>query len=329
MVKSVRLLIERDINVHQVLQVPKNATTEQIKQAYQKQALYYQPAMQAKLSSQARGRFNLVQMCYRILSNPSLLKEYKALVRDLKGKPAKILKKSVAIKNFQRKLREIELSEQAEAAKKLKMRLLGAQQRRSSTNIEQLQEEGIEKRRVFEKERIARERNANRSIYDLPLPEKLQLDTRRLYTGRLEYKSSYDMDMDESVIRKIMSTFGEVEQVELLEATTDDECVCALVEFGEMKVLDAAAEYNYSSLRRWEGTDVQQFASLLRSCKKSFGPTGADWTNNATVNAVLTQYLQPVPDRNEVAFETLSNSVKTPFSQSEAPPIRSRHLQLG
>lgn len=96
-----------------------------------------------------------------------------------------------------------------------------------------------------------------------------------------------------------MSIFGEVKRVELLD--TDDRYAQARIHFDDINALNAATEYDYSTAQKWDGTDVRKLASLLRSCKKDFGPEVGEWTNNPVVNAVLDKYVQSISDKKKVA----------------------------
>lgn len=162
-----------------------------------------------------------------------------------------------------------------------------------------LREEGIKKCRLLEEKKFAETTSANTSIYDLPLSEPLNFETRPQFTARLKYKHRHEVNIDESILAEIMSIFGEVKRVELLG--TDDRYAYARIHFDDINALNAATEYNYSTAQKWDGTDVRKLASLLRSCKKDFGPEGGKWTNNPVVNAVLDKYVQSISDKKEVA----------------------------
>ncbi|KAI5953041.1 hypothetical protein KGF57_004033 [Candida theae] len=310
MVKSIRLMVEGNVDLYKVLQVQPEATPQEIKQAYRKQALLYHPDKQPKKErNQVADHFSLILTSYQILSDPQLRQQYEDLVCSHNKHPSKPVTKIAGVRDLQRKLREKEIVAQQASNSGDEIRVEEIKKHLNWVNIEQLREEGIKKRRVLEEETIENADQASNSIYDLPVKEMLQVNTERVFAARLKFKQRPEVRLDKSVISQIMSIFGKVQNVELLEIN-DDKYGYAEVEFNDSDALDAATEYDYSTAQRWDGTSTRKLASLLRSCTKAYGPDGDTWTNNPTVNAVLDQYVQSVSDRNGVGA-TASPSVQS------------------
>jgi molecular chaperone DnaJ len=67
----------RDMDLYRVLQVSKEASKEDIKQAYYELAKRYHPDSGSKEQGEAKGeRFQLIQMAYEVLSNEERRLQY-------------------------------------------------------------------------------------------------------------------------------------------------------------------------------------------------------------------------------------------------------------
>ena len=300
MVESIRAMVDKNVDLYEVLNVATDATPEEIKRAFHKLALLHHPDMKSK-SIVKQADFRLILACYEILSDPSLRKQYEDLIqRHDKSQFSRVGEIDAQVQEMQQKLREKEARAKNELQELGQCEVKDNEKRPASVNIELLREEGVRKRRALEDANTAKESKASTSIYDLPLQEKLDFNTIRLFTARLKYRHRPEVKFDETVIKEIMSIFGKVKETELLDQ--DGKYAYALVEFDDVSALNSATEYDYSTAQKLDGTRVRKLASLLRSCKKEFGPDGEKWTNSATVNAVLDQYVQSVSDKKEVAL---------------------------
>lgn len=277
MVESVRLMVERNIDLFGVLKVHRNATIEEIRRAYHYLALRCHPD-----KPKTNGLdFNLIRTAYEILSDPPLRKQYDDLICAYSKNSSKPRKKKPApVGALQRKLKEKERQLPPTLAK-----------------IEKLREDGVKQRRTLEERTLEEAPRVTTSIYDLPLLEIPDFSTSPQFTARLKYKQRPDVDIDESTIMEIMSIFGKIKKVELLES--DDHYAYARIQYEDPDALDAATGYDYSRAQKWDGTRVRKLASLLRSCNKEFGLGGDQWTDNPVVNAILNQYVQSVSDKKE------------------------------
>ncbi|KAG5418855.1 hypothetical protein I9W82_003573 [Candida metapsilosis] len=326
MVKSIRVMIETDTDLHRVLKVSKSATPLEIRNAYVKQALIYHPDNRPKKERKfVRGDFNLISTSYQILADPSLRKQYNDIMRIHKSDPSKSVRKIAGVKKLQQILKNKQKAsqqtckgkqkasqqtfkgKQKAAQQKFKDRQKASPQsvfsiadlddkethkRPPSVNLEQLRQQGVKRRNVLEEEF-----RKQASIYDIPVFETLQFNTSRVFTARLKYKSKSVSIIDESSIKGIMSVFGNVKEVELLDVYDDDDDYGhALVEFDDVDALNAAIYCDYATASHWDGTKYRALADLLVSCESEFGPYGEKWTNNAIVNSILDQHVQSLSD---------------------------------
>lgn len=141
MVKSVRVMIEKKIDLYKVLDIPRNADIEQIRRAYRDLALIHHPDKQGQKKKTEDADFNLIVTSYQILSDPALRKQYEKLLQPHDKNTLKP-KKTAAVKAMQQKLRAKEV-----------------QATQAPVNVELLREEGIKnavylKRRSLQKQQV-------------------------------------------------------------------------------------------------------------------------------------------------------------------------------
>ncbi|KAI5962857.1 hypothetical protein CANMA_003632 [Candida margitis] len=294
MTPTVQKIIKDRIDLYKILEISSKASTEEIRRAYHKQALIHHPDKQVNHNDLSTGspsassdKFDLVLTSFQVLSDKSLRKQYNRLIHMKSPKTLKRARDNGLIKKFQDDLLSKEQNHKVAVP-------------RRAVNIEQLHEDGIKKRRIYEERANTKPAKANVSIHDLPLLQMLDFETNRQFIARLKYKYRPELHIDESIITEIMSTFGKVKQVELLNV--DDNYAYAKIHFDNINDLNEAVDYDYSTAQKWDGTGVRKLASLLRSCKKEYGPEGKEWTDNPTVNAVLDQYVQSVSDKKAISF---------------------------
>lgn len=321
MVKSIRVMVERDTDLYRVLKVSKSATPLEIRNAYVKQALIYHPDKRPKKQrSKVVGDFNLISTSYQILADPSLRKQYNEIMRIHKSDPSKSVRKIVGVKKLQQALKDKQKGSQQPFKGKqkgsqqtFKGKQIASQQslfpivdlndkethkRPSSVNLEQLRQEGVKRRNALEEEF-----RKKASIYDIPVSETLQFNTSRVFTARLTYRSKSVLIIDESSIKGIMSVFGNVKAVELLDVYDVDDYGHALVDFDNLDALNAAVYCDYTIALNWDGTKYRALADLLVSCESEFRPVGEKWTNDAIVNSIFDQYVQSLSDKAARDFE--------------------------
>ncbi|KAI3403161.2 hypothetical protein KGF56_004050 [Candida oxycetoniae] len=271
-------IINDDIDLYSVLVIPKDATSSEIRRAYRKQALVHHPD-----KSTDSSRFNLILTSFQILSNNALRKQYDTLQELRNQKLASRAQVSDFIKKFQNDLLDKE-KEAGEGARK-----------NYTTDIDQLREDGIKRRRVYEQTiRWKNKTGVTKTIHDIPLPNMLS-SFKTSTEGKLSYKNKPNLEITEMVLSEIMSIFGAIKRVEL--KGNDSRYAYAIIEYQDAFGLQNALAYDYSSARKWDGTKVRKLASLLRSFEKCNTNFNGNWTDNQKVNKILDQYVRSVSDQ--------------------------------
>ncbi|CAK9441178.1 uncharacterized protein LODBEIA_P50470 [Lodderomyces beijingensis] len=296
-------IIKDNVDIYEALQVPPDAPAEEIRRAYRKQALLHHPDKQTTRGADAdagadadTSQFNLILTSFQILSDANLRGQYDNLRRAKLSKLASQAHVDGLVRRFQDDLLSGE-----------KKNNNNNNQRSKAPNLDQLREDGIKRRRLQEDSLRQRSRNeATSTIRDFPqsFPLKLRPAT---YSAQLKYKYKPGVEIDESILREIMGSFGPVKNATLGEQ--DERYAYATIEYDDARSLQHALEYDYSSAKKWDGTRVRKLASLLRSFKKFNGDDGDGdgdeqknssqrWTDNPVVNEILDEYVRSVSDKN-------------------------------
>ena len=276
---SISRIINDDIDIFQTLGVSQNSTSQEIRRSYRQKALQFHPDKYQGDET----KFNLILTCYEILKDPLLRKRYQELY----------ILKSTRISNRD-KLDELTKKFQDELIESEKKKKKKKQDKKHTYDIESLKEDGLKRRRLQEQKLMGNKNNNKICIYDLPLRNNFTIiPPENSHTVLLKYKYKKDLKglIDEDVISRIMSIFGNVNNVKM--DGHDDRYGYAYVDFQSEEACSMALQHNYNeSAKRWDGTDVRKLASLLRDCKKiDVNITKSEFTANDKVNQILQNFL--------------------------------------
>lgn len=287
--ESISKIINDEIDIFQTLGVSQNSTSQEIRRSYRQKALQFHPDKYQGDET----KFNLILTCYEILKDPLLRKRYQELYNLKSSRISNREKLDELTKKFQDELIESEKKKKQQQQEDNKHKY----------DIESLKEDGLKRRRLQEQKLMGNKNNTRISIYDLPLRNNFTIiPPQTTHTVLLKYKYKKDLKglIDENVISKIMSIFGNVNNVKM--DGHDDRYGYAYVDFQSEEGCSMALQHNYNeSAKRWDGTDVRKLASLLRDCKKiNVNITTSELTANDKVNQILQKFLNvnSVSDKN-------------------------------
>ncbi|KAI5962083.1 CWC23 [Candida pseudojiufengensis] len=303
--KLIPKIIKDDIDLYKVLDLSINSSTErlfitsqEIRDAYKKQALIHHPDKQQNQNSD--NKFELILTSFQILSTPELKQQYDSLI-DLKNQ--KLANSS--------KLNELILKFQNDLLSNESKNLNERQNRSKFQNLDQLREDGLKRRRIHETSKLAHTTHdtVTTTVHNLPLSDfvdfkNYKIQTPDSFSARLKYKFKPNLNVSEDILIEIMSLFGPIKSLVINDH--DDRYSYATIEYLDEKSLNNAISYDYSSASKWDGTRVRKLASLLRSCEKIVhqqdplpsGDKSIKWTNNDYVNEILnTYYVNSVSDK--------------------------------
>ncbi|CAI5759140.1 unnamed protein product [Candida verbasci] len=264
-------LIKDNINIYEFLQVDPSSITNDIKKSYYKLSLKYHPDKKTGSIEQ----FNLLRTSYEILSNEEYKRKYDDLIK-------------IKLQN------QTNFNNLSETTRKFQTDILNQNKKKRSSpqNLELLREDGLNKRRKLEKSKNEKQ---TLSIYDLSVDFIIFFENKKQYLVKLKVKIKPKVEIDHIIITEIMSIFGEIKQVRFDSKDDDDRYEYFIIEFKNKSSMDSALNYDYSSGKKWDGTNVRKLASLLRRC--NIVSSSTSYTNNSFVNSVLENYVKSVSDK--------------------------------
>lgn len=247
--QELQKILEQDVNLYEVLEVKASAAASQIRRSYRQKALLYHPDKNPSLN--AKDKFEQISVALRVLTNDDLKVKYDDILRQREVEDAK----NRQLSEKEQKLKQDLLNAEREYVRKREK----AKQRARKIDI--LREEGLRLRRAKEHETKSRKSNlfqvepASHGLTEFPL------------TVRLKWKSKPELEslITPDVIKDLMSVFGSVKQVYLVEK--EKKYNFSIVEFESFVSVARAAIHDYthpSSI--WDEMRLGKMASLLRSC---------------------------------------------------------------
>ncbi|ODV94115.1 hypothetical protein PACTADRAFT_23035, partial [Pachysolen tannophilus NRRL Y-2460] len=273
-------IIEDKVNLYELLELDglnyRNITEKEVRRQFRKKALIYHPDKDPSI--EARKKFELISIALNILVDPNLKSKYDNFLEKEKqqaGKDEKLSKELYDLK--------IELQKNEQFFKK---NLFEKTQRLQK--IERLKEDGLNKRKLKEKDllfiRTNNDDNIDKGIEnnDLPLrPNKnfQQVNTTTTSTRgtipliKLKWKRKPDLvdHINEETIIAIMSIFGKIDSVNLLTFNNKSENIrydYCLIQYHDLSSVHAALNHDYSKTSNiWDNSGLRKLSSLLRNCE--------------------------------------------------------------
>lgn len=263
-------IINGKIDLYEFLGVSPDSSLAEIKKQYRQKALIYHPDKNPGHENQ----FNILSKGYEILSNSTLKGNYDTIWHAKRNKIIRDDKLDELTKKFKRELEKAEKehsfkynqNDQSEEAIKRK---------RKTYNLELLKEEGLRKRREFERTlstRIPKPTSVPEIVFftDIPYINLISLNEEK--SKRVVVKWKYKVELKDlftaDVLREIMQIFGKVTYCEILPRRAGSRYDSGIVQYSNVEDAESATLHNYKeSAKLWDGTNVRKLASLLRECK--------------------------------------------------------------
>lgn len=282
-------IINGNMNIYEFLDLNSDASESEIKRSYRKKALIYHPDKNP--DEESMQKFHLLSKIYEILTNSSLKNEYDRIRQIKLSKKIEVEKLSEDTRRFREELERAEQEYQFNSRKVFDRSNEEFVARDTRTRkVEQLQEEGMRKRRKREQERINESSSTTASsstgVYKsyrdvtavnqitCQLSSKIDLQScssksRTLTVVKWKFKPELKGLIDEGVLREMMSIFGETKTVTVIpNDKKHPRYESGLVEFSSPEDALKATSHDYrKSAKLWDGTKVRKLSSLLRECK--------------------------------------------------------------
>lgn len=288
MSKEIEEIVNGDVDLYEFLEVKPSFELNEIKRQYRRKALQYHPDKNP--SEDAAKKFHLLSRAYEILTNEALRSNYDRIRQIKINKIERLKKLSEQTRIFKEELEKAEQEHRFNNSNVYDNANKEFVQRKVwENNLEKLKEEGLKKRRKYEKEMIippaptARNIKKYLSFQDMPFQfndgytiscvdtnnetvnetEKQQLATCVKWKHKPELKDLFTHD----ILQDIMMIFGPVKSVKLLPNTTNSRYDTGIVHFENPESARMAISHDYrKSATLWDGTKVRKLASLLREC---------------------------------------------------------------
>ncbi|KAH3677244.1 hypothetical protein WICMUC_001825 [Wickerhamomyces mucosus] len=247
-------LKDSKVDIYDLLELPINATENEIKKSYRRKALIYHPDKNPSL--EAVEKFHLIKLSLNVLLKTEYRSKYDRWLRSIEAQKIK----SRELDDNRRRMKE-EL-EFAEANKSWNKRKATESSNSYALEIERLREEGLQKRRKMEN--ILNTSTVKQNISGIK-----ENTNDRIVVVKWKVKDGISELLNEDVIEAIMSVFGAIESVKIQSNSTTERYHSGIVIYKDQKsALDAVSyDLDYERSKRWENTSYKRLSGLLREIK--------------------------------------------------------------
>lgn len=280
MSNEIDTIVNGDIDLYGFLELDSTSEENEIKRQYRRKALQYHPDKNP--GEEAAKKFHLLSQIYEILSNDRLRSAYDKIRQIKVNKIEKLNLLSEQTRVFKEEL------ERAEQESKFNNFGVFDNTNREfverkvwENSLEKLKEEGLEKRRLQEKEIIQQSEQEHHKKYvsykDIPPklkrisvlePGKSNITRVKTTIVKWKHKPELREAFTFDILQELMGIFGPVKSVEILPYKKNARYDAGIVEFEDFEGADSAVGHDYKkSAVLWDGTKVRKVASLLRECK--------------------------------------------------------------
>jgi DnaJ family protein C protein 17 len=263
MFKETDHLKSEDIDIYELLQIPRNSDDSTAKRAYRQQALLYHP--DKNKSPEAQTKFHQLSLALTVLSDAEQRKLYDHWLQARDMERDRVEK----LGSERRKMKE-EL-ETAERKRKWGQRNACLSGNRYALDIERLRKEGSEKMREFEVRYLEK------------LNHKTTDKSSRTIKVRWRIKSGISSLFTPDVLSGCLSVFGEVEDAKILDRTPS-RYDTGIVVFKDSSSAVKAVNYNFNEKSTlWNDTMYKRISGLLREIKWDKEPVQSEFLDKESM----------------------------------------------
>jgi DnaJ family protein C protein 17 len=263
MFKETDHLKSEDIDIYELLQIPRNSDDSTVKRAYRKQALLYHP--DKNKSQEAQAKFHQLSLALTVLSDAEQRKLYDQWLQARDMERERVEK----LGSERRKMKE-EL-EAAERKRKWGQRDAHLSGNRYALEIERLRKEGAEKIRELEVRYLEK------------LNHKTTDKSSRTVKVRWRIRPGISSLFIPDVLSGCLSVFGEVEDAKILDRTPS-RYDTGIVVFKDSSSAVKAVNHNFNDKSTlWNDTMYKRISGLLREIKWDKEPVRSEFLDKESM----------------------------------------------